>query len=158
MSAQEACACPHCGKPVAIVGADTPKALTVAVAKIAGIGLARTRHDPAVEIIRRTAALLGTTPTALLGTDRHRSIAFARHLAMYVIRRDLDRSYPEIGTIFGHRDHTSAMHGVRRILDMLSHIDTGDDVAKLVEVISTGQGIDDVTLAVEDEHAQAVNA
>lgn len=51
----------------------------------------------------------------LTGTKRHRSIAFPRQVAMYLCRKGLNSSYPEIGTQFGGKDHTTALAACRKI-------------------------------------------
>jgi len=51
----------------------------------------------------------------LLGRDRSRTIALARHVAMYLARKRLEYSFPEIGRAFGRRDHTTVLSAVRRI-------------------------------------------
>jgi chromosomal replication initiator protein len=50
----------------------------------------------------------------LIGPNRQRKVAAPRHMAMYLVRKLIGLSYPEIGQQFG-RDHTSVMHGVRKI-------------------------------------------
>jgi chromosomal replication initiator protein len=51
----------------------------------------------------------------LTSKDRHKSVAFARHVAMYLCKQRLKCSYPEIGRAFGNRDHTTVMSAVRKI-------------------------------------------
>jgi chromosomal replication initiator protein len=51
----------------------------------------------------------------LLSKDRHKSVAFARQVAMYVCRQRLKSSFPELGRAFGNRDHTTVMSAVRRV-------------------------------------------
>jgi chromosomal replication initiator protein len=51
----------------------------------------------------------------ILGKDRSRSIAHARHVAIYLCRQRLKCSYPELGKHFGHRDHTTALSAVRKV-------------------------------------------
>ena len=51
----------------------------------------------------------------LLSKDRHKTIAFARQVAMYLCRQRLKCSFPELGRAFGNRDHTTVMSAVRRI-------------------------------------------
>jgi len=51
----------------------------------------------------------------LLSKDRHKSIAFARHVAMYLCRERLKCSLPELGRAFGNRDHTTVMSAVRKV-------------------------------------------
>ncbi len=51
----------------------------------------------------------------LLSKDRHRSVAFARHVAMYLCKQRLKCSFPELGRAFGNRDHTTVMSAVRKV-------------------------------------------
>jgi chromosomal replication initiator protein len=51
----------------------------------------------------------------LLGKDRHKSVAFARHVAMYLCKQRLKCSFPELGRAFGNRDHTTVMSAVRKV-------------------------------------------
>ncbi|HEX9296473.1 MAG TPA: helix-turn-helix domain-containing protein, partial [Polyangiaceae bacterium] len=51
----------------------------------------------------------------LLSKDRHKSVAFARHVAMYLCKSRLKCSFPELGRAFGNRDHTTVMSAVRKI-------------------------------------------
>lgn len=53
--------------------------------------------------------------TDLVSKDRHKSVAFARHVAMYLCKQRLKCSFPEIGRAFGNRDHTTVMSAVRKI-------------------------------------------
>ncbi len=55
------------------------------------------------------------TNADLLSKDRHKSVAFARQVAMYLCRQRLKSSFPELGRAFGNRDHTTVMSAVRRV-------------------------------------------
>jgi chromosomal replication initiator protein len=55
----------------------------------------------------------------LRGDKRPQSIAYPRHIAMYLCRELTDQSLPKIGAKFGGRDHSTVMHGVRRIGDLI---------------------------------------
>lgn len=50
----------------------------------------------------------------VLGASRDTCVARARHVIAYLLRRDFRLSYPEIGMVLG-RDHTTAIHAVRRV-------------------------------------------
>lgn len=63
----------------------------------------------------RVAEHYGLTLTELLGPKRVRAVARPRQVAMYLAKTLTERSLPEIGRSFGGRDHTTVMHGVRRI-------------------------------------------
>lgn len=51
----------------------------------------------------------------LVSKDRHKTVAFARHVAMYLCKSRLKCSFPELGRAFGGRDHTTVMSAVRKI-------------------------------------------
>jgi chromosomal replication initiator protein len=92
------------------------------------------RPDPtSVEDIQR--AVCGhfrLTNADLLSKDRHRSVAFARQVAMYLCRQRLKCSFPELGRAFGNRDHTTVMSAVRRMESLRS---TDPQVAAHLEAI-----------------------
>ena len=54
----------------------------------------------------------------LIGPKRVRTYARPRQIAMYLAKQLTSRSLPEIGRRFGGRDHTTVMHGVRRIEEL----------------------------------------
>ncbi|MDQ2090533.1 chromosomal replication initiator protein DnaA [Marimonas arenosa] len=54
----------------------------------------------------------------MIGPKRVRSFARPRQVAMYLCKQLTSRSLPEIGRRFGGRDHTTVMHGVRRIEEL----------------------------------------
>lgn len=53
------------------------------------------------------------------GPKRSKNIATARHIAMFLLKEELDLPYTEIGRYFSGRDHTSIMHAVRKIEGLL---------------------------------------
>ena len=67
------------------------------------------------EIQARVAEHYGLSMTELLGPKRARAVARPRQVAMYLAKALTERSLPEIGRSFGGRDHTTVIHGVRRI-------------------------------------------
>ncbi len=76
----------------------------------------------------------------LLSKDRHKSIAFARHVAMYLCKQRLKCSFPELGRAFGNRDHTTVMSAVRKV----EHLRTTDaEVRAHLEAIERKLGTSD---------------
>lgn len=58
----------------------------------------------------------GVSIADVKGPRRNKAVVRARQLAVYeVYRRRPDLSYPQIGRIFGDRDHTTCLHAVRKI-------------------------------------------
>ena len=58
--------------------------------------------------------------TDMRGSRRHRSIALPRQVAMYLCRKGLKSSFPEIGNKFGGKDHTTALAACRKIERMVA--------------------------------------
>ena len=56
---------------------------------------------------------------ALTSKRREKQVAYARHLAMYLLRDLAHQSYAQIGRLLGGRDHTTVLHGFRRIEKLL---------------------------------------
>ena len=70
------------------------------------------------EIQRKVAEHYMIRHSDLVGPKRVRSFARPRQVAMYLCKQLTSRSLPEIGRRFGGRDHTTVMHGVRRIEEL----------------------------------------
>lgn len=51
----------------------------------------------------------------LVGMSRKQSLVLSRQIAMYLIKELTQHSLPEIGSLFGDRDHTTVLHAVRKI-------------------------------------------
>ncbi len=56
----------------------------------------------------------------LKSSIKARDISLPRHISMYLVRKFTDKSYPEIGFAFGGKDHTTVIHGVRKVSRLLS--------------------------------------
>lgn len=70
-------------------------------------------------ILSTVAHYFGVTRAEILSKDRHSAVVMPRHVAMYLTKEMTDKSLPEIGRRFGGRDHTTVLHGVRKITDRL---------------------------------------
>lgn len=66
-------------------------------------------------VIERTAAYFDLTTADIIGPRRDKEIVEPRQIAMYLMRHDLNMSFPKIGGAVGGRDHTTAMHSVSKI-------------------------------------------
>lgn len=76
----------------------------------------------------------------LLSKDRHKSVAFARHVAMYLCKTRLKCSFPELGRAFGNRDHTTVMSAVRKVEGLR---DVDPEVRAHLEVLERKLGSSD---------------
>ena len=81
-----------------------------------GLGAAsHPRPIAARHVLDRTAAHFAVPLEDLSGSRRDAPTAHARQVAMYLLRNDSSLSLPEIGRTLGGRDHTTALHGCRKI-------------------------------------------
>jgi chromosomal replication initiator protein len=94
------------GKPIDIAFARTEIAATTS---------ARPNEASVEDIQRVVCHHFKLRSTDLLSKDRHKSIAFARHVAMYLCKQRLKCSFPELGRAFGNRDHTTVISAVRKV-------------------------------------------
>jgi chromosomal replication initiator protein len=98
-------------------------------------------HDRRVsieEIQRRVAEHYNIRLTDMSSARRARNVARPRQVAMYLAKQLTQRSLPEIGRRFGNRDHTTVMHAVSRIAELMQQ-DAGfaEDVALLRKMLET---------------------
>jgi chromosomal replication initiator protein len=70
------------------------------------------------EIQRKVSEHYNIRISDIVGPKRLRAFARPRQVAMYLSKALTTRSLPEIGRRFGGRDHTTVMHGVRRIEEL----------------------------------------
>jgi chromosomal replication initiator protein len=66
-------------------------------------------------IQREVAAYFDVKLHDLKGPKRHRAIAHPRMVAMFLARKLTNMSYPEIGSRFGGKDHSTVISAVRKI-------------------------------------------
>jgi chromosomal replication initiator protein len=62
----------------------------------------------------------GLTAAEITGRSRASRLTRPRHIAMYLMREDTNRSLPAIGAELGGRDHTTILYGVRKISRQVS--------------------------------------
>ena len=73
-----------------------------------------------IEHIQKTVAdYFKITMADLKSPRRHRNLAFPRQIAMFLCKKNLKASYPEIGHKFGGKDHTTVIHAFRKISTLL---------------------------------------
>ena len=85
---------------------------------LADILRASERKITVEEIQRKVSEHYNIRLSDMIGPKRVRTIARPRQVAMFLAKQLTTRSLPEIGRRFGGRDHTTVMHGVRRIEEL----------------------------------------
>ncbi len=113
-----------------LVGRDITMDLTVDC--LSDVLRASERKVSVEEIQRRVAEHYNIRLSDMVGPKRLRSFARPRQVAMYLCKQLTSRSLPEIGRRFGGRDHTTVMHGVKRIEELqLSDGQIAEDIELL---------------------------
>lgn len=84
------------------------------------------------DLIKQVADFYHVKIVVIRGQQRVKSIVRARHVAMYFLKEELQMPYIEIGRWFSNRDHTSAMHALRKIHQ---EIDQDDELRQEVSSI-----------------------
>ncbi|MDX1377740.1 MAG: chromosomal replication initiator protein DnaA [Anaerolineales bacterium] len=104
--------------------------LTPDLVEVALADLLPQRSDVEPEkIIELVAREWQTTVEALLGRDRTHKIAQPRQVAMYLLRKETDASFPQIGDALGGRDHSTVMYAINKITN---EIETKTDLRRRV--------------------------
>ncbi|MGD9867161.1 MAG: chromosomal replication initiator protein DnaA [Hyphomicrobiales bacterium] len=71
------------------------------------------------DIVRTITKHYGVNRSDLLSSRRNRSIVRPRQIGMYLAKMLTSRSLPEIGRRFGNRDHTTVLHAIRKIEQLM---------------------------------------
>ncbi len=70
---------------------------------------------PPEAIIEGVARYFNLPTTAIVGPTRAKPVAEARHIAMYLLREDAQLPLKLIGRLLGNRDHSTVIHGCRKV-------------------------------------------
>jgi len=81
-------------------------------------------------ILKTISDFYDITPGDLIAKNRKQEVVKPRQIAMYLMRSELQYSYPGIGEKLGGRDHTTAIHAYEKISKALK------DDEKLIEELS----------------------
>ena len=82
----------------------------------------------------------GLPEDAIRSQNRGRGLVLCRHAYYFIARQNMGLKLAEIGEVFG-ADHTTVIHGVQKVKDMLS---IGDEI--------TSQFIDQVNLCIAEKY------
>ncbi|MDD5282093.1 MAG: chromosomal replication initiator protein DnaA [Candidatus Omnitrophica bacterium] len=90
-----------------------------------------------IDFIQRCVAEeFGVTLQELKTKRRNKQVVFPRQIAMYLSRELTDLSLPEIGELFGGKDHTTVLHSYKKIReDVYNNPELKERVEKVIQVI-----------------------
>ena len=97
---------------------------------------ARIKIDDILKIVGRH---YNVARTDLLSPRRARTVVVPRQIGMYLAKKMTSRSLPEIGRRFGGRDHSTVLHAVRKIEELVKTDDKlAREVAMLIHLVEQG--------------------
>ena len=122
----------------------TKKPLTVQLCNEALRDLfsSQTRKEVTPQIIMETVADYYSISVAdIIRQTRRREITVPRQIAMYLTREMTNLSLPQIGQVFGNRDHTTVLHGCDKIAAMVKDNTSGMEnvVSDIRSLITEGK-------------------
>jgi chromosomal replication initiator protein len=99
------------------------------------------RGEPAVSVerIQELVSAHFKVPLHLLtSSKRSKEVAMARQVAMYLSRELTKNSLPDIGKLFGGKDHTTVLHGYKQIKRLIES--NGQFKAEIDQLVNRLQG------------------
>ncbi len=90
------------------------------------------------KILKVTAQIFGLKVQDLKGEKRLRKYVLARQTAMFLCRKLLNLSFPEIGEIMGGKDHSTVIHSCKKISQLL---EKNQELKSTLEKISNSLGV-----------------
>jgi chromosomal replication initiator protein len=114
-----------------------PVTLDAAMELLSDLLRANDRRLTIEDIQKKVAEHYGIRLSDMHSPRRARPVARPRQMAMYLCKQLTTHSLPEIGRKFGGRDHTTIIHGVRKIEELMaSDPALRDDFEQLKRAIS----------------------
>lgn len=95
---------------------------------------ARASYPPVPVIIQEVSKFYSVSVIDLMSARRTANIVKPRQVAMYLAKTLTLRSLPDIGRRLGGRDHTTVLHGVRKIESLLPTTDRLSDEIEILKL------------------------
>ncbi len=80
------------------------------------ISTTKSRSVTCKDIINYVSNFFNVEVKDLTGKSRKKELVYPRQITMYIMRKEINTSYPTIGYELGGRDHTTAMHAFNKII------------------------------------------
>lgn len=103
---------------VLAVASLTNQEITLSMSKEALKSLLKGNEEKSLtieEILKAVSAFYNIKLSDIKSKRRHKNITLPRQVAMYLAREHGKYSFPEIGSAIGGKDHSTAIHAVRKI-------------------------------------------
>ena len=110
-----------------------PVTMEVVSTALRELSLSSERRLTVDEIQKVVATHFGVTTADICSKRRTQSVVRPRHIAMYLAKTLTTRSLPDIGRRFGGRDHSTVIHAVSKVSQM---IEAGDSIADEIDALT----------------------
>ena len=87
------------------------------------------------DILKNICNFYNVKPTQVKGSKRDARLVRARQVCMYVFKTEGHLTYSEIGNLLGGRDHTTVMHGVDKIENLLETKQYSEESLGIFDVV-----------------------
>lgn len=100
------------------------------------VNAARAKTVSPKQVVEKVAKYYQLTTKEMCGKSRVAHIKNARQVAMYILSKDLSMSTPKIALEVGVKDHTTVMHGIKKIeKDLKLNFSLRDQISEIKERI-----------------------
>lgn len=82
------------------------------------------------DVLQATARFYQLSLDDILSKRRTKDVSYIRQMAIYLAREETQASWPEIGDAFGGRNHSTMVHGYKKVAE---EIETNSDMRREVE-------------------------
>ncbi len=90
-------------------------------------------------VLQKTADYYEISYNDITGTKRSREVVVPRQIAMFIMREELDMSFPRIAKSLGGKDHTTIMHGVNKISTQMARDSVMSQDIQSIKKLLVGQ-------------------
>ena len=116
---------------------STPITIQMAQKVLKNILIENSKEITIEKIQKKVADHFQIKISELKSSKRQKNIVFPRQIAMYISRNLTSLSYPEIGTKFGGKDHSTIIHAIKKIEKMMKDdLYVKNMIEKLIENLS----------------------
>lgn len=100
---------------------DTPITTELAEKAMGIVQEEKKHHLHSDEVVQQVCEFYGIKSTQIKGPKRDAGLVRARQVCMYLLKTELGLTFTEIGNLLGGRDHTTIMHGVEKMEDIVDN-------------------------------------
>ena len=88
------------------------------------------------DIINNVCSFYNIKPTQIKSAKRNAFLVRPRQVAMFLLKIKLKLTFVEIGYLLGGRDHTTVMHGVEKVEELLKNPNAPEDILGIYQMFS----------------------